>query len=179
MAGKSGRKQTKGAKSPPVGVLHDRIVARICRLADAMLLMSSQHIKRLWDLRNTDLRLLSVLHKEALPVIEISRRTLLDQAWVSRSVRTLEAKKLVDRHSDPRDSRITRVALTKAGHQILIESRPYAVWSEQVLLKGIDDRQLKALLDQLETNTKDLMHALESRSFKPGSKARLDAEDES
>ncbi len=143
--------------------LHDHIVARTCRLADAMLRMSSRHIRERWNLRNTDLRLLNILDgDQPLPVSEISRRALLDQAWVSRSLRALEAGRLVTRRSDAGDSRLTLVTLTRRGRAILDESRPYAQWSEQVLLQGVDERALKALLDQLEANTQGLIEKLAS-----------------
>jgi DNA-binding MarR family transcriptional regulator len=143
--------------------LHDRIVARICRLADAMVHMSSHHIRKLWNLRNTDLRLLNVLESEdALSVNEISRRALLDQAWVSRSLRALEREKLVERRKHPTDSRLTLISLTKRAREILDESRPYAEWSEKVLLNGVDEIELKRLLDRLESNTQGLLNALES-----------------
>lgn len=143
--------------------LHDHIVARTCRLADAMLRMSSRHIRDRWNLRNTDLRLLNILDAGApLPVSEISRRALLDQAWVSRSLRALEAAKLVERRSDPADSRLTLASLTRRGREILDESRPYAEWTEKVLLQGVDEQALKSLLDQLEANTQGLIDKLES-----------------
>ena len=141
--------------------LHDHIVARTCRLADAMLRMSSRHIRARWNLRNTDLRLLNILDGgPPLPVSEISRRALLDQAWVSRSLRALEASQLVERRSDPGDSRLTLASLTRRGRAILDESRPYAEWTEQVLLQGVDERALKALLDRLEVNTQGLIDKL-------------------
>jgi hypothetical protein len=87
---------TADVRTASARALHDHIVARTCRLADAMLRMSSRHIRKRWNLRNTDLRLLNILDAEApLPVSEISRRALLDQAWVSRSLRALEASRLV------------------------------------------------------------------------------------
>ena len=148
--------------------LHDHIVARTCRLADAMIRMSSRHIKERWGMRNTDLRLLNILDGEPLSVNEVSRRALLDQAWVSRSLRTLEAKGLVARRDDSRDSRLTLMTLTRRGREILDESRPYAAWSEKVLLDGVDEERLKALLDQLEANTQRLLDTIEAlpRSFK-------------
>jgi DNA-binding MarR family transcriptional regulator len=136
-----------------------------------MLRISSHHIRERWNIRNTDLRLLSTLDGEAhLSVLQISRRALLDQAWVSRSLRALEAGKLVERRSDPRDSRLTLVSLTARGREILEESRPYAEWSERVLLAGVDEKTLKRLLDQLEANTQGLIESLGS----PGAKPRKD-----
>jgi len=151
----------EGSTVASAQALRDRIVARTCRLADAMLRVSSHHIRERWNIRNTDLRLLSTLDgEESLSVLQISRRALLDQAWVSRSLRALEAARLVQRRSDPRDSRLTLVSLTARGREILEESRPYAEWSERVLLEGVDERTLKRLVDQLEANTQRLIESL-------------------
>ncbi len=120
-------------------------------------------MKQRWNLRNTDLRLLNVLDgEEPLSVNEVGRRAMLDQAWVSRSLRALERGKLVERRNDHRDSRLTLVTLTKRGREILDEFRPYAAWSERVLLTGVDAGKLKGLLDQLESNTQGLIDTLES-----------------
>jgi DNA-binding MarR family transcriptional regulator len=148
--------------------LHDHIVDRTCRLADAMLRMSASHISDRWKLRPTDLRLLIVLDgEEGLPVREISRRALVDQAWVSRSLRSLEADKLVEKRSDPADSRLTLVSLTKRGRSTLDEFRPWAAWSEKLLLEGVDADQLKALLDQLEANTEALLERIQAAPAGP------------
>jgi DNA-binding MarR family transcriptional regulator len=150
----------KGAGSKS---LHDHIIDRTTRLADAMVGMSSWHLKKRWNLRHTDLRLLNVLDGEVpLSVNEISRRALVDQAWVSRSLRALEARNLVARSSDPTDSRLTLVSLTQAGRATNDEFRPWAAWSEKLLLSGVDETKLKALLDQLEANTEHLAKTLEA-----------------
>jgi len=133
-----------------------------------MLRMSAQHIRELWDIGNTDLRLLNVLDADRpLTVNEISNRSLVDQAWVSRSLRALEARRLVSREGDPHDSRVTLVTLTAGGRRILDESRPYARRSERALLKGIDEKRLKALLDQLEANTRNSIDMFESSRESP------------
>ncbi len=128
-----------------------------------MIRMSSRHMRQHWSLRHTDLRLLNVLDAEQpLSVNEVSRRALLDQGWVSRSLRALERSKLIERRADHQDSRLTLVALTGRGREILDEFRPYAAWSERVLLTGVDGAKLKALLDQLEANTQGVVATLGS-----------------
>jgi DNA-binding MarR family transcriptional regulator len=142
--------------------LHDHIVGRICRIGDAMVRMSSRHFRELWNLRHTDVRLLNILDsEEPVRVSEIGRRAMVDQAWVSRSLRALEAGKFVQRCRDAQDSRLVLFTVTKRGRQVLDEFRPYAAWSEKVLLKGVDEGKLKALLDQLEGNTQGLIDTLE------------------
>jgi DNA-binding MarR family transcriptional regulator len=145
--------------------LHDHIVARTCRLADAMTRMSARHFKERWNLRSTDLRLLNLLENaSSMSVNEISRRALLDQAWVSRSLHALKTRRLVERRSDPNDTRLALFVLTERAREILEESRPYAVWSEKVLLNGVDGQHLKAMLDRVEANTQKLLVALRSFS---------------
>jgi len=87
VAGPTGQ-TTRNPRSSNAQLLRDHIVDRTCRLADAMIRMSSRHIQDRWKVRHTDLRLLNVLDgEEPLSVNEISRRALVDQAWVSRSLR--------------------------------------------------------------------------------------------
>lgn len=142
--------------------LTDHIADRICRIGDAMIKLSARSIKERWGLRPTDLKLLNILDGEKqLAVREISRRAHVDQAWVSRSLRDLESRDLVLRQNDPSDSRLTQVSLTAHGREILDKVRPYALNSEQLLLNGIDEKKLKALLNQLEANTEGMLEAIE------------------
>lgn len=143
--------------------LTDHIADRVCRLGDAMIRLSARSIKQTWGLRPTDLRLLNILDGEPpLAVREISRRAHVDQAWVSRSLRDLESRDLVQRQNDPSDSRLTLISLTAHGRKTLDEVRPYALKSEQLLLDGIDEKKLKTLLDKVEANTEKILDAIEN-----------------
>jgi DNA-binding MarR family transcriptional regulator len=161
-----------GAAAPSHSkALRDHIVARMSRIADAMRNVSAKHIKDRWNLRDTDFRLMNVLDGEPdLSVNELGRRALVDQAWVSRSLHALEALKLIERRSDPHDSRLTRVSLTKKGRETIEEYRPYTEWSEEVLLDGVDGEQLKQLLSQVEANTERMLKMLEHMPREPRKK---------
>jgi len=142
--------------------LTDHIADRVCRLADAMIRLSARSIKETWGLRPTDLKLMNLLDGEPpLAVREISRRAHVDQAWVSRSVHDLEARDLVQRQGHVSDSRLTLVSLTAHGRKTLDEVRPYALKSEKFLLAGLDEKKLKALLDQVEVNVEGMLEAIE------------------
>ena len=159
-------KLNKNERSRDVKLLTDHVADRILRLADAMISISARSIKQRWGLRHTDLRLLNILDGEqSLPVREISRRAHVDQAWVSRSLRKLEEQGLVERGNHERDSRLTLISLTEQGRAMLDKVRPYTQKSESLLLQGIDEAELKALLDILEKNTSDLLDSFaESRA---------------
>jgi DNA-binding MarR family transcriptional regulator len=171
MARKPKTKTAVAPKPPHAKGLRDHIVGRMSRIADAMRTMSSWHIKERWNLRDTDFRLLNVLDGQAsLSVNEIGRRALVDQAWVSRSLHALEEMKLIERRSDPDDSRLTLISLTKQGRATIEEYRPYAAWSEQVLLEGVDEAKLKELLDRVEANTERMVKMLEHLPREPRKK---------
>lgn len=170
MARSSSLRQGMKVKRGDAKRLTDHIADRVCRLADAMVRLSARSIKDTWGLRPTDLRLLNILDGEKpLAVREMSRRAHVDQAWVSRSLRDLEMRNLVQRRSDPSDSRLTLVSLTPHGRKTLDEVRPYALKSEQLLLTGIDEKKLKALLRQVEANAEEMIDSMER---KPGLKKK-------
>jgi DNA-binding MarR family transcriptional regulator len=154
------------SQGPDAQGLNDHIAVRIVRISEALTRTATRTIEARWGLKNTDLRLLNTLDGEnALAVSEIARRVHVDKAWVSRSLRELEARGLVERAPDPTDSRLTLVSLSASGRAILEEVRPHALRSELALLEGIDARMLKALLDRLEANAAAVLERTE-----PGAK---------
>jgi len=141
------------ASSPAARGLDDHIAVRVARITEILTRLASLAIEARWGLRNTDLRLLNILDSaEPMAVSEISRRCHVDKAWVSRSLRGLEKRKLVVRCAHPRDSRVRLVGLSPRGQALLDEVRPVALHREIELLRGIDARLLKRLLGQLESN---------------------------
>jgi len=141
------------AASPDAQGLTDHIGVRIVRISEALNRLATRMFAARWGLRNTDLRLMNILdHADPMAVSEISRRAHVDKAWVSRSLRALETRGLVERRADPADTRLTLFALTDHGQSLLEEVRPHALQGEVGLLQGIDGRRLKRMLDRLEAN---------------------------
>ena len=138
--------------------LDDHIAVRVVRASEALTRIASRSIEARWGLRNTDLRVLNVLDGAApVTIAEISRRTHVDKAWISRTVRELESRDLVSRSADPRDTRLALVALTARGRDLLEEVRPHALKNEARLLAGIDSGLLKSLLERLEANATEIL----------------------
>lgn len=129
----------------------DLITVRVARLAEIFTRLSSYSIGKKWNLRNTDLRLLNVLDQsKKLSIREISRRTHVDKAWVSRTIKELIDRNLVQRNTDPMDSRVKLISLTRHGQKILDQVRPYALTTDKFLLENLDEKLLKDMLDRLE-----------------------------
>ncbi len=138
--------------------LNDHIAVRIVRVSEALARIATRRIEARWGLKNTDLRVLNVLDGSVpLPVAEVSRRTHVDKAWISRTLRSLEQRGLVARTADRWDARLALVSLTPKGQALLEAVRPEALANEARLLEGIQAAGLKAMLDRLETNAERIL----------------------
>ncbi len=140
----------------------DLVAVRVVRISEALARTATRTIEARWGLANTDLRMLNTLDGEmdGLPVSEIARRVHVDKGWVSRSLRALEQRQLVERRADPKDTRQMLVVLSAEGRARLDEVRPYVLRSEARMLDGIDEQVFKAMLDRLEANATAQLEAL-------------------
>src|SRR4029078_8375233 len=93
---------------------------------------------------------------------EIARRTHVDKAWISRSVRDLEHKGLAARRADASDSRKTHAVLTVKGRALLDEIRPFVTWHETRVMNGIDEAAFKRHLDRLLANAEAILAVAET-----------------
>lgn len=146
------------ALAAEAATLNDHIAVRIVRVSEALARIATRRIEARWGLKNTDLRVLNVLDGAVpLPVAEVSRRTHVDKAWISRTLKSLDERGLVERSPDRWDGRLALVSLTPKGRALLEEVRPHALENQARLLEGIDGSRLKRLLDQLEANAEAIL----------------------
>jgi DNA-binding transcriptional ArsR family regulator len=93
---------------PKPKTFEDNVGVRIIRLAEVFTRLAKIGVEQPWNLRNTDLRILNTLDgAESVAISEIARRTHVDKAWISRSVRELEKNGLIEKRVDPKDSRVS------------------------------------------------------------------------
>lgn len=91
-------------------------------------------------------------------VMELADRNIMDPSTVSRLLRPLTARGLVEARVDAEDRRARRVRLTPAGARLRIEALP--LWQaaqsslEAAIGKG-PDTELRALLGSVITNLAD------------------------
>lgn len=88
---------------------------------------------------------------------ELARETFSSGAAVTKRLRILQERGLVDRRSDERDRRVTHVRLTEEGRALVDQLLPRQLAYERAVLSGLDERtrgelsaQLSELLVQLE-----------------------------
>jgi DNA-binding MarR family transcriptional regulator len=148
--------------SAPV-TFEDNVGVRIVRLAEVFTRLAKIGVEDPWGLRGTDLRILNILDGvDCVPISEIARRTHVDKAWISRSVRQLIDKGLVERRVDPSDSRVSLAVLTPLGRALLDKIRPSVLSSERRVLDGIEEHAFKLDLDQLLANAEAILEAAEA-----------------
>jgi len=152
--------------SPAATGFDDHIAVRVARVTGIVTRIATRTIEPRWGLSNTDLRLLNTLDNGGkFSVSEISRRSHVDKAWVSRSLRSLEKRKLVIRRAHARDGRVSLVMISPKGQALLDDVRPGSLQSEIELLRGINAGLLKRLLGTLESNADRLLRQLDKESI--------------
>jgi DNA-binding MarR family transcriptional regulator len=154
-------RQRKPAVAPDahgMDLLEDLVPVRIMRIADIVSRLATQGFQSRFDLRNTDFRILNLLdYTQGMTVNEIARRTHVDKAWISRSLRQLSDKGLIKRGSDKNDSRLAVIRLTKYGQTLLDEIWPLATATEKRMLDGIESKAFKQDLERLIKNVEAML----------------------
>lgn len=149
---------------PKPDTFEDNVGVRILRLSEVFARLAKIGVEQPWGLRSTDLRILNTLDgADSVAISEIARRTHVDKAWISRSVRELEKKDLVERDVDPKDSRVSLAVLTAKGRALLEEIRPHVKTAEGRVLDGIKEASLKRDLDRLLENAEAILERAETR----------------
>jgi DNA-binding MarR family transcriptional regulator len=103
------------------------------------------------DIGVTEWRILAVLGRfPGLTASEVTERTAMDKVAISRGVKSLTEKGLLERRTDAGDRRRQRLFITdKRGRQVLNEIIPRARRYERQLLQTLSGRELTALSDVL------------------------------
>lgn len=90
---------------------------------------------------------------------ELARETFSSGAAVTKRVRALQARGLVDRRSDVRDRRVSHVRLTDEGRELVDRLLPEQLAYERTVLSGLDESARAVLSGGLS----DLLVQLEGR----------------
>lgn len=96
----------------------------------------------------TEWRVMAVLGRfPGLTASEVMERTAMDKVAISRAVKNLMEKGLLDRETDPEDRRRRRLFITRIqGEQVLGDVVPLAREYEQALLRALEPDELQSLL---------------------------------
>ena len=100
------------------------------------------------DISVTEWRVMAVLGRfPGLSASEVVERTAMDKVSISRAVKSLEIKQLLERKTDAIDRRRQRLFITRgAGEEVLDDVIPRAHRYETALLQSLDNDELQSLL---------------------------------
>ena len=164
-AARSGRPESISERhrqehAPHIDTLIGLVSVRIVRLAELILRIGTHTFKQRFGVKPTDLRILVMLGAyQPISVNEVSRRTHIDKAWISRSLRGLLGRRLIKRTSHPSDSRASLLSLTKKGEALLREIAPVAEEYQRQLLQGQRGRDVERVLDLLSARAEEMFEA--------------------
>ncbi len=161
-ADRGGRRNPVRAKhrlkhAPHIDTLIRLVSVRVVRIADLILRIGSVTFKQQFGVTPTDLRILIILGAyQPISVNEVSRRTHIDKAWISRSLTPLLRRKLVTSAPHPSDGRASLLSLTRKGEALLREIAPVAQKYQRQLLEGQNPRNAERVLDQLAARAEEM-----------------------
>jgi DNA-binding MarR family transcriptional regulator len=92
---------------------------------------------------------------ESLETRKLAESSGVSKATVSNITKTLESKELVYRKSDTRDRRITFVALTDKGKQVMEELYPRFHQGEVEIVSGLSMDEQRSMTDLLRKIIRD------------------------
>jgi DNA-binding MarR family transcriptional regulator len=144
-------------RAPHIDALIELVSVRIVRLSELIVRLGVLAFHDRFGVRPTDLRILVMLGAyQPISVNEVSRRTHIDKAWISRSLRGLLHRKLITRMAHPSDSRASLLSLTTKGEALLREIAPVAQDYQRQLLQGQRSRDVEKVLDLLSARAEEM-----------------------
>lgn len=133
------------------------VSVRVVRLSDLLMRIGKITFERRFGVKLTELRILIILGAfHSISVNEISRRTHIDKAWISRSLKGLLRRKLIKKTAHPADSRASSLSLTKKGEALLRQVAPVAEEYQRQLLEGQRSQDVERVLDLLATRAEGI-----------------------
>jgi DNA-binding MarR family transcriptional regulator len=159
--------------APHIDALIRLVSVRIVRIAELILRIGSVTFKERFGVKPTDLRILVMLGAyQPISVNEVSRRTHIDKAWISRSLTGLLRRRLITKTAHPSDSRASSLSLTKKGEALLREIAPVAQEYQRQLLQGQRTRDVERMLDLLSIRAEDMFQRAQQEKHLPARRQR-------
>ena len=136
---------------------------RLAVLADAVSGSMAAVYRQRFELSRDEWRLLAALSATStVQAAEAAQVTTLDKMQASRALRSLEARRLVSRETDPQDRRHVIVRLLPAGRALLKQLAPMVLAREAYLLEALDEQE-RAVLDRALTKLLERARALQQQ----------------
>jgi len=131
---------------------------RLVRLAEIVSRSAARMLEKRFGVKQTELRILMRLSRsEQLAINELARQLDIDKGWISRSLRCLEERGLVERTAHPTDTRSALVRLTTAGRDLGRRMLPYSRAHNDRLFEGLNRAEAERMIDRLRVRAEMLL----------------------
>lgn len=165
-AGRRVRRRREHA--PHIDALIRLVSVRIVRLSELILRIGILAFTDKFGVKPTDLRILVMLGAyQPISVNQVSRRTHIDKAWISRSIRALMRRKLITKTAHPSDNRARLLSLTRQGEALLRKIAPVAQEYQHQLLQGQRSSDVERVLDLLSARAEEMFEVAMNQKNRP------------
>jgi len=175
----SSPKATNGNLPGPAEQIRSTTTITIARIAQMVSQSTARLFGKRYNLKNADFQILLNLPDQGKVTIgELSRRTRLDKAWISRSLGPLIARGLIHISTDPDRPRAKMIGLAQPGAEILAEIAPAALSNSSRYMEGVDARAADAILARILENAVNIEEgdmAAERSTDQPKRRSRIGA----
>lgn len=109
--------------------------------------------------------LIELWHKGDHRLGELAERTTIDLSTLSRLIVSMQRKRLVVRRRSGLDRRALSLALTEKGLELVEKVIPYALYYEQVAMRGLSESEIAQLKRSLRTIFENLEEASRQKAI--------------
>jgi DNA-binding MarR family transcriptional regulator len=165
LAGRAGQRTAPEPPEPPAppGPRGGSVMVRLGRLAELSQRSSDSAVAAPFGLGRTHVKVVRELCWHGpLNGVELRRRCAVDKAGLSRAVRMLQRRGLIERLRDP-DGGIARYQLTAAGRRHCAEDViPLVTRRQNAVLRGLPADAVNVILDALMSNLELMLASRDS-----------------
>ena len=138
------------SKDHPAEHITSFLTFRIARTQNKLNAQIAHYLKTQADVSLVDWRVLRLLDAMGdTTMSQLSRLLQMDKGQLSRKLRGLIDRALIDSRMDQRDSRQQILRIDTAGRQLVAELMPMVQRRQRLLVEGISEDDLETFLDVL------------------------------
>lgn len=141
-------------RHPGIRDIRDLLSFRVAMLAAASDRVGQQWLSKEFDLRLQEWRVLAIVAAmEPVRFLEVARTLLVDKGQLSRLVKSLSTRGLIDTETDPEDQRTIQLRVTEDGRAFHDRVLDRALQRNERLVSAFEPDELDAffvLLDKLQ-----------------------------
>jgi len=130
--------------------LTENLASKIARLYRKRVHIVTKELKHLNINSNQSILLVNIGRTPGMNQNQLTELLSLDKTNMSKSLKTLDERGLIEKHLNPKDKRYYQIYLSKKGEKLLVEIRAVlsSIWEQN--LQGISQEEKESFLVTLD-----------------------------